>query len=650
MRALAFAMLLMLGLCPTSRAGEPAPAVMILDASGSMAAREPDGETKLDAARKIVADTIGTWPTGGRLALMAYGHRRKADCADIETLVELGPVSVRQVMQRLNRLRARGKTPLSQSLRQAATLLPAGGGSIVLVSDGIETCEADPCAVAGELKKANPSLVVHVVGFGLASGEAAQLSCIAANGGGRFFDAGNASQLAKTLDTLKEEIAAAPPAPAPVPQRVPAPEPAPLPEPPHIVRVGLAAVVPGLGPVVDAPVRWTVANEKQETVYAGESRALSLDLAAGTYAVSASAANAQGKARIAVTGEDGQAFDVELNAGRLDLALAANAAAAPFGDLDAAGVEWTLEPLEGQGKVEIPGLARPSLLLVPGRYRIGARLRELEASAVATVVPGAPVATRLDFRLGTLVLEAVLDGEAGAIEDAAMLSWRVGEGDGAQIIAGQARPRLVLREGRYPVALTIVGTEIAAGAEVVAAEERVARVVVGGGELTLSARLGPASPPIDDWRDAFWTLEPAGSLSSAKIVEIQAAAPNVPLPPGRWRIGLKSGTVTAEREVMVAPGGKTALDIDLGAARLTIRAAPASGARAANTVYSVFALDTADAPAAAPAYEAGSSEEAGTILPAGKWRVTASDSDGRNGLADIELGVGERRNLDLTLQ
>lgn len=649
MKTLVLTVLFVLGLCAAAGAGEPAPAVIILDASGSMAAREPGGEAKLDVAKKIVADTIGRWPPGGSLALLAYGHRRKADCADIETLVDMGPVSAKQVLRQLKTLRARGKTPLSQSLRQAARLLPAdGGGSIVLVSDGIETCAADPCAVAAELRQVRPSLIVLVVGFGLARGEAAQLSCIAENGGGKFFDAGSASQLAETLDIIKEEIAAAPRVPEPAARPAPAPEPAPLPEPVRVVRVGLSVVASGIGPV-EVPVRWTVADAKQETVYAGESRALFLDLATGTYEAVAKAANAQGKARIVITGDEGQSFNVEVEAGQLDLALAANRSAAPFGDAEAAGVEWMLEPLEGQGQVEIPGLARPSLLLAPGRYSIGARLKGLEASTVATVTPGAAAAATLDFRLGTLVLEAALESAAPPIDDPAMLSWRVGEGDRAQTVSGQARPRLVLQEGRYPVALTIMGAQMLAEAEVVAAEERVSRVMVGGGELALSARLGPGAAPIEDWRDAFWTFEPAGTLAPATAIEVQAAAPVVPMPPGRWRIGLKSGAVTVEKDVMVAPGGRTTLDIDLGAARLTVLATPAAGERAANTVYSVFALDGVDVPAAAPIYETGSAEDMSTILPAGKWRVAASDSDGRRGQADIVLGSGEERSLEIAL-
>ncbi len=637
-----------------------APAALIIDSSGSMAAREPDGRVKLDAARAVVEDALKAWPAERRLAVVAYGHRRQSDCADIETIVPLGAVSTSVVHDRLAALRARGKTPISRSLVHAAGLLPEGDAAIVLVSDGLETCEADPCAVAAELKRANPRLVIHVVGFGLAEGEAAQLSCIARNAGGRFLDAGSAEDLASAMTTVVETVAAEPAvpeaAPAPEPPPVvdtPAPEPppAPVPEPPQVVRVGIAAVAGGLGRLVDAPVRWVVRDTAGVAIYEGESRGLSLDLAEGSYGVEAYAANARGGATIEVSGELGQEFDVEVDAGRLDLSLSAGKVAPPFSDLEAAGTVWTLEPRDGQGAVEMPKLARPSLLLAPGRYLVRARLKGLEAEAEATVATGAAAALRLDVPLGALVLEAALAEEEPALTDASMLAWRVGEGDTAQLVAGQARPRLVLPEGKYAVALSIAGGEVLSAADVVADEERLLRVVVGGGELELGARLGPESPPVEDWRDAYWTLTAQDGPAAGQEIVLPAAAPVVPVPPGRWRISVQSGTVVVEHEVTVGPGGRSALVFDLDAARLGIKAAPADGGPLAmNTVFSVYAVGTDGAAAEAPVYSGGASEEVSTIVPSGRWLVIAEDSDGRRGTAEVDLGAGEETTVELPLR
>src|SRR6185312_16897192 len=87
-------LLLALGLAsmilPAS-ANDVSPSVLIVDSSGSMAARLPDGRIKLDAARAVIKETLANWPEGGQLAVVAYGHRRQSDCADIETLRPMGP-------------------------------------------------------------------------------------------------------------------------------------------------------------------------------------------------------------------------------------------------------------------------------------------------------------------------------------------------------------------------------------------------------------------------------------------------------------------------------------------------------------------------------------------------------------------------------
>lgn len=62
-------------------------AVLVLDASGSM--WQPiDGRSKVDVAREAVGGMLQRWNPDTALGLMAYGHRRRGDCADIEVLIE----------------------------------------------------------------------------------------------------------------------------------------------------------------------------------------------------------------------------------------------------------------------------------------------------------------------------------------------------------------------------------------------------------------------------------------------------------------------------------------------------------------------------------------------------------------------------------
>jgi Ca-activated chloride channel homolog len=181
-------------------------AVLILDASGSMWG-QLGSDTKMALAKKALDGIVDRWPDDGGLGLMAYGHRSKGDCNDIEMLAPLGALDKTNLKTMIGRLQPRGKTPLSASLMQAANAVKGNedGATVILVSDGIESCNADPCAVAAELKKADVELVAHVIGFDVADPAAkAQLACIASNTGGVYLDAKDASGLETALNKASE--------------------------------------------------------------------------------------------------------------------------------------------------------------------------------------------------------------------------------------------------------------------------------------------------------------------------------------------------------------------------------------------------------------------------------------------------------------
>jgi Ca-activated chloride channel family protein len=140
--------------------------MLILDASGSMLGKV-EGKTKISVARNVVSDILKTWKPQVKMGVMKYGHRKKGDCSDIQTLFPLSRVNTHSIMTSINNLDPKGKTPFSASIIKAATILKGKeeAATIVLVSDGLETCNMDPCAVAKKLKSSDISLRVHVVGF-----------------------------------------------------------------------------------------------------------------------------------------------------------------------------------------------------------------------------------------------------------------------------------------------------------------------------------------------------------------------------------------------------------------------------------------------------------------------------------------------------
>lgn len=200
---------LMLVQTPASLAQDAPRTIIVMDGSGSMWG-QIGGRPKLEIAREAVADVVTRLPAGQELGLIAYGHRSKGNCGDIELLVPPGKDTGATIVDAVNTMRFLGKTPLSAAVRQAAEALRYGeeSATVVLVTDGLETCEADPCALASELEAAGVNFTAHVVGFGLSKEEGAEVACLAENTGGRYIKAANAGELS---DALSKAITMAPP-------------------------------------------------------------------------------------------------------------------------------------------------------------------------------------------------------------------------------------------------------------------------------------------------------------------------------------------------------------------------------------------------------------------------------------------------------
>lgn len=218
LRVLAAAMVLMVAAPVPAETSAGGSAMLVLDASGSMWGRI-DGRTKIELARDAVGVLLSDWDTGTSLGLMAYGHRRKGDCADIEILRDPEGFDATRIRDRVAALSPKGMTPISAAVRQAAEQLRfvEHKATVILVSDGEETCDADPCALGRELEAMGVDFTAHVVGFDIAHGSTAQrqLQCLAESTGGRYVQAGNADELNSALRTVS---AIEPPPPAlPVP-------------------------------------------------------------------------------------------------------------------------------------------------------------------------------------------------------------------------------------------------------------------------------------------------------------------------------------------------------------------------------------------------------------------------------------------------
>jgi von Willebrand factor type A domain len=186
------------------------PVMVVLDASGSMADKLPEGGTKIDAAKAAVHTLVNQATDGARLGLTVYGPEgsdsRSSGCDRVKVVRDVGPLDRNAFNAAVDGIRARGDTPIGRSLRTAASALPGDGPrSIVLVSDGKDTCAPpDPCEVAEELAKQGIDLRIHAVGFDVDNKAREELTCIAQAAGGRYVDAKDAAALTAALNQLAE--------------------------------------------------------------------------------------------------------------------------------------------------------------------------------------------------------------------------------------------------------------------------------------------------------------------------------------------------------------------------------------------------------------------------------------------------------------
>lgn len=195
--------------------------IIVLDASGSMWG-QIDGRPKLEIAREALAEVLATIPAETELGLMAYGHREKGACSDIELLVPPAAGTGAAIAAAAAKLQFLGKTPLIDAVRLAAESLRSTEekATVILITDGIETCQADPCALGRELEASGVDFTAHVVGFGLTEAEGQQVACLAGETGGQYLTAGDLASL--TLALQSTVIAAPDPEPVPVPEPAPA--------------------------------------------------------------------------------------------------------------------------------------------------------------------------------------------------------------------------------------------------------------------------------------------------------------------------------------------------------------------------------------------------------------------------------------------
>jgi hypothetical protein len=178
--------------------------IIIVDGSNSMWGRI-GGTEKIVVARKVLSQVLAELPEKMQVGLAAYGHRQKESCQDIEILLPVGNHSRAELETAIAGVQPKGKTPITAALQLVSDGLDVPT-QLILVSDGKETCDGDPCELVRTLRESGTEVTVHVVGFDVTSEEREQMTCIADAGGGLYADAATADELTAALTHIRETV------------------------------------------------------------------------------------------------------------------------------------------------------------------------------------------------------------------------------------------------------------------------------------------------------------------------------------------------------------------------------------------------------------------------------------------------------------
>ncbi|MFZ3566690.1 VWA domain-containing protein [Streptomyces sp. BH097] len=194
----------------------PAPQVeLVLDASGSMRARDIDGGSRMAAAKQAFNEVLDATPGEVELGIRTLGANypgddRKTGCKDTDRLYPVGPLDRTEAKTAVATLRPTGWTPIGPALLKSADDFTSGAGAkrIVLISDGEDTCQPlDPCEVAREIAAKGIGLTIDTLGLVADAKTREQLSCIADATGGTYTAVHHKDQLSDKVGQLVDRAA-----------------------------------------------------------------------------------------------------------------------------------------------------------------------------------------------------------------------------------------------------------------------------------------------------------------------------------------------------------------------------------------------------------------------------------------------------------
>ncbi len=158
--------------------------LFLLDASQSMG-NGWDRSSRMEEAKRILgalADSLSKL-NNVEMGLRVYGHQSDQsmnNCHDTKLEVAFGKNNFRFIRKKLESIHPQGITPIALSLQKCAVDFPKAESKnvVVIITDGIESCGGDPCAIAKDLQSKGIILKPFVIGLGMNEKLDNSLDCI----------------------------------------------------------------------------------------------------------------------------------------------------------------------------------------------------------------------------------------------------------------------------------------------------------------------------------------------------------------------------------------------------------------------------------------------------------------------------------------
>lgn len=544
----------------------PAAATIVVDGSGSMAGwLDGAKSSKIDMVRSALGPALGKVSPTSAVGLVAFGHRRKANCSDVEALVAPQPGALEKTIAALPGINTTGKGPLVMALQQAAQDLgTAHKRAIILLHDDPDNCNQDMCAAAATIAKDRPGLAIHVITLGAKPQTRAAMACVATVTGGKQFEAVDDASLSAALETaVKLALLDNVPAPKPAVRPDGSPE-ATLSESGLVLTATLVAD----GPVLDQ-VRWRIVRDGDGdpqhpplTLVAAE---VVKPLPAGRYVVEAQLGLAHAKQSIDVAEGKPSVARLNLQAGRLVIPTPA--------DQPEAGL-LTISRLVPKREPLFVGRSPSAPLVLPaGDYEL--ELDDGLAHEVrrVSVAAGSDANVPAPSPFGKLELEAVSAENGPPIET---VTYAIEKDDpdapqGRREIARSAAPRpdFTLPAGTYYITARAKQVEARQQLAISANTTVKQTMVLALSRLSLAAKTNASLSPQGQALN-FRVLSLNGG--EREVARSAATAPVLTLPAGRYRVEAKFGSENAkamiDTELLAGKDAEVTLDIAAGQVKL----------------------------------------------------------------------------------